>query len=112
AYPEAATAPIDERDIAAVAATALVENHRNLAYEVTGPDSLGQADRVRTLAAVLGHSVDLIELAPDQAAIELQQAMPAEAAAFLLETLRARVASPAQTTDTVRQLTGHPAHTY
>ena len=51
-------------------------------------------------------------LTPTQAATELQQAMPAEAAAFLLDTLRARVASPGPTTETVREVTGHPAHTY
>ncbi len=112
AYPEAATAPIDERDIAAVAAQALIDKTTGTAYEITGPESLSQADRVRTIAAVLGHPIDIVELSPDEASIELQRTMPAEAVAFLLDTLRGRGDTPARTTDTVHEVTGCAAHSY
>ena len=46
-YADAETAPVDERDIAAVAARALLdERHANADYVLTGPESLSQAAQV------------------------------------------------------------------
>lgn len=60
AYPDAATAPVDERDIAAVAAHALSDTNPDAAYEVTGPESLTQADRIGIIAAVLDNPIELV----------------------------------------------------
>ena len=52
-YGAAETAPIDERDIAAVAARALHEDgHVGGDYVLTGPESLSQAEQVRIIGAV------------------------------------------------------------
>lgn len=49
-YAAAPTAPIDECDIAAVAARALLEpGHAGAEYVLTGPESLSQLDQVRPL---------------------------------------------------------------
>lgn len=112
AYPDAATAPVDERDIAAIAAHALTEATSDAAYEVTGPESLTQASRVDIIASVLNHPIELVELSHDEALTDLRQVMPAEAAAFLLNTLRAKVGATAVTTDVLHEVTGRRPHSY
>lgn len=52
--------PVDERDIAAVAAHALSDTNPDAAYEVTGPESLTQADRIGIIAAVLDNPIELV----------------------------------------------------
>jgi uncharacterized protein YbjT (DUF2867 family) len=52
AYGAAETAPIDERDIAAVAARALYgKGHTGGDYVLTGPESLSQAKQVSVIGA-------------------------------------------------------------
>jgi uncharacterized protein YbjT (DUF2867 family) len=54
-YLAAPTAPIDERDIAAVAVRALCENgHHGAEYVLTGPQSLSQFEQVSTIGRVIG----------------------------------------------------------
>jgi uncharacterized protein YbjT (DUF2867 family) len=66
-YGAAETAPIDERDIAAVAARALYEDgHTGGDYVVTGPESLSQADQVSVIGAALGRQIRLEELSPEE----------------------------------------------
>ena len=49
-YLAAPTAPIDERDIAAVAVRALCEDgHAGAEYVLTGPQSLSQSEQVATI---------------------------------------------------------------
>ena len=112
AYPDAATAPVDERDIAALAAHALTETTVAAAYEITGPESLTQADRVDIAASVLGHPIELVELSHDEAVAEHGRVMPTEAAEFLVDTLRSQVGNTAVTTDTLREVAGRPPHSY
>lgn len=112
AYPDAATAPVDERDIAALAAHALIDSTLDAAYVVTGPESLTQADRVGIIAAVLDYPVELVALSPHEALIELQRGMPAEAATFLLRTLRDRTGITAPTTDALQRVAGRRPHSY
>lgn len=51
AYGRAATAPVDERDIAAVAARALRAPQPGTAYELTGPQALSQIERAAKRSA-------------------------------------------------------------
>src|SRR2546428_6610658 len=54
-YGAAETAPIDERDIAAVAARALYQDgHTGRDYVLTGPESLSQAEQVSVIGTSLG----------------------------------------------------------
>src|SRR5947209_20276086 len=49
------TAPIDERDIAAVAVRALCEDgHAEAEYVLTGPESLSQFEQVSTIGRAIG----------------------------------------------------------
>ena len=52
------TAPVDERDIAAVAVRALCEEgHAGAEYVLTGPQSLSQLEQVATIGRALGRSL-------------------------------------------------------
>jgi uncharacterized protein YbjT (DUF2867 family) len=55
---DVSSAPIDERDIAAVAVRALLDDgHAGQAYLLTGQESLTQIERVRILGEVLGREL-------------------------------------------------------
>ena len=57
-YGGAETAPIDERDVAAVAARALYEDgHASGDYVLTGSESLSQAEQVSEIGDVLGRPI-------------------------------------------------------
>src|SRR5947199_7843419 len=71
-YPNAPTAPTDERDLAAVAVRALYEDgHAGAEYVVTGPQSLTQAEQVRPIGRAIGRSLRVEEMSPDEARREL-----------------------------------------
>src|SRR5262249_48360978 len=68
----APTAPIHERDIAAVAVRALCEDrHAGAEYVLTGPQSLSQFEQVQTIGSVIGRSLRIEEISPDEARREL-----------------------------------------
>src|SRR5215831_13949064 len=72
------TAPIDERDIAAVAVRALCEDgHDRAEYVLTGPESLRQAEQIATIGGVLGRSLRLEDISPEEARRELLAVIPA-----------------------------------
>jgi len=67
-YVAAPTAPIHERDIAAVAVRALCrDGHAGEEYVLTGPQSLSQFEQISTIGGVIGRSLRLEEISPDQA---------------------------------------------
>lgn len=68
----APTAPIDECDIAAVAVRALCEDgHAGAEYVLTGPQSLSQLEQLSTIGRVIGRSLRIEEISPDEARREL-----------------------------------------
>ncbi|HTG47681.1 MAG TPA: NAD(P)H-binding protein, partial [Actinomycetota bacterium] len=65
-YGDAETAPIDDRDVAAVAATILSrEGDADGDHVLTGPESLSQAEQVRIIGEVLGRPVPFVDLPPE-----------------------------------------------
>ena len=73
----APTAPIDERDIAAVAVRALCEDgHAGAEYVLTGPQSLSQFEQMATIGDVIGRSLRIEEISPEEARRELLAVMP------------------------------------
>jgi uncharacterized protein YbjT (DUF2867 family) len=109
----APTAPIDERDIAAVAVCALCEDgHAGAEYVLTGPQSLSQAEQVSTIGRLIGRSLRIEEISPDQARRELLTLMPALAVNMLLDAWAAAIGQPALVTSTVTEITGAPARTF
>ncbi|MBU3066733.1 NAD(P)H-binding protein [Nocardia sp. NEAU-G5] len=111
AYGAAATSPIHERDIAAVAVRALTEDgHERGRYVLTGPESLTQYDKVRILGEATGRDLSFAELAPEQVrAAMLAQGLPEEVPARLLGSLADYARVPGPTTHTVADLLGRPA---
>jgi len=70
-------AVIDPADIAAVAATALLEDgHEDRTYTLTGPEPLLPADRVRILGEVLGRSLRFEAMSDDEAWEDMTARMP------------------------------------
>ncbi|MFI7635871.1 NAD(P)H-binding protein [Nonomuraea sp. NPDC049400] len=112
AYGGAAMAPVDERDIAAVAAHALLSPRPGKAYELTGPQALSQIERVRIIGETLGLSARFEEMPRNDVRRQLLDHMPPPAADFLLDQLAAAQAEPDSVLPTIEQVTGHPARTY
>ena len=110
-YGDAATAPIDERDIAAVAVHALVDDaHIGADYVITGPQSLTQREQVLTIGQVIGRPVRFEEITPDEARREL--GFPPAAMTMLLNAWSAAVGLPAYVTTTVADVTGKSGRTF
>lgn len=109
------TAPIDERDIAAVAVRALTEpGHAGAEYVLTGPQSLTQAEQIETIGRATGRALRLEEIPPEEALAELAIIIPAPPAILkmLLDAWSAGLGHPAHVTSTVAQITGCPARTF
>jgi len=112
-YLAAPTAPIDERDIAAVAVRALCDDgHAGAEYVLTGPQSLSQFEQLSTIAGVIGRSLRIEEITPDEARRELLRIGPAAAVNMLLQAWAAAIGQPAHVTSTVAEITGAPAKTF
>ncbi len=114
-WPHAAapTAPIHERDIAAVAVRALCEDgHAGAEYVLTGPESLSQFEQISTIGGVIGRSLRMQEISPDEARRELFAHMPAFVQDMLLNAWAGAIGQPALVTSTVEEITGAPARTF
>jgi uncharacterized protein YbjT (DUF2867 family) len=112
-YGAAETAPIDERDIAAVAARALYEDgHAGGDYVLTGPESVGQAEQVRAIGAAIGRPLRFDELTPEEFRQEMAGRWPGPIVEMLLSAWRATLGRPAFVTSTVADIVGTPARTF
>lgn len=110
-YGETPTAPIHERDIAAVAVRALLDGgHETKEYVLTGPDSLTQREQVAIIGEAIGRPLRFEELSPEEARRELP--FPPMAMDMLLAAWDAALGHPALVTPTVEQITGHPPRTF
>jgi uncharacterized protein YbjT (DUF2867 family) len=107
------TAPIDPRDIAAVAVRALCDDgHAGAEYVLTGPQSLSQFDQISTIGRVLGRSLRIEEISPDEARRELLTIGPLVAVNMLLQAWAAALGQPAHVTSTFAEVTGAPPHSF
>ena len=112
-YLSAHTAPIDERDIAAVAVRALCEQgHAGAEYVLTGPQSLSQLEQVSIIGRAIGRSLRIEEISPEEARRESLANMPAVVGNMLLDAWSAAIGQPAFVTSTVAEITGTPARTF
>jgi uncharacterized protein YbjT (DUF2867 family) len=109
----APTAPIDERDIAAVAVRALCEDgHAGAEYVLTGPQSLSQFEQISTIGGAIGRSLRIEEMSPEDARDELLTVFPAFVVKMLLDAWAGAIGQPALVTSTVAEITGAPARTF
>ncbi|HSQ29449.1 MAG TPA: NAD(P)H-binding protein [Gemmatimonadaceae bacterium] len=112
-YGAAETAPIDERDIAAVAVRALCDSaHAGQDYVITGPAAISHAGQVQVLGEVLGRRLRFDELTPDEFRRDTASRWPAPVVEMLLSAWGATLGHPAYVTSTVAEVTGAPAHTF
>jgi len=112
-YGAAETAPIDERDIAAVAARALYEDgHTGGDYVLTGPESLSQAEQVSVIGAALGRQIRFEELSPEEFRRETAGRWPGPVVDMLLAAWGATIGRPAFVTSTVADVVGSPPRTF
>jgi len=112
-YGSVETAPVDERDIAAVAARALTEDrHIGGDYVLTGPHAISQAGQVEAIGVALGRRLQFVELSPDDFRREMADRAPAPAINMLLNAWQAASGYPAFLTSTVADILGRPARTF
>lgn len=114
AYPEAATSPVHQRDVAEVAAQALtIPGQEGKAHVLTGPQSLTQGDKVAIIGNAIGRQLSFSEVSPDQIrSAMLAQGLPAEIPDRLLGSLADYARQPGPTSGTVQELLGRPALTF
>ncbi|GAA5180434.1 NAD(P)H-binding protein [Rugosimonospora acidiphila] len=111
-YGGAETAPVDDRDVAAVVARTLYEDgHAGGDYVLTGPESLSQAEQVSIIGDALGRPITFEELSPE----EFRRGAPdgaRPAMDMLLAAWHATLGQPAYVTSTVSDLLGSPPRTF
>jgi uncharacterized protein YbjT (DUF2867 family) len=106
-YGAAETAPVDERDVAAVAARTLYQDgHAGAEYVLTGPDSLSQAEQVRIIGDILGRRIRFEELSPDDFRRETAGSWPRPVVDMLLAAWGATMGRPAFITSSVFDILG------
>jgi uncharacterized protein YbjT (DUF2867 family) len=112
-YGAAERSLIDERDIAAVAVRALIEDgHVGKTYVLSGPETLTQIEQLDAIGEAIGRSLRWEEISRAQARPELIATFGEEAFAdSALDAWARFVATPERTTQTVKEITGSPAHT-
>ncbi len=112
-YADAETALIDERDIAAVATRALLDDrHVGGDYVLTGPESLSQAAQVRAIGDAIGRPLRFDDLSPDEFRRETAGTWPASVAEMLLSAWQATLGHPAFVTSTIQEIVGSPPRTF
>lgn len=106
----ATRALIHERDLAAVAVRALLDDgHHGAAYHLTGPEQLTQVQQVHAIGEAIGRPLRFVELAPSAAREELLGGLPRGMVDGIIEGHRAMVDTPEPVTGAVAELIGRPA---
>jgi len=112
-YGAAETAPIDERDVASVAARALSEaGHVGGDCVLTGSESLSQAQQVSVIGDVLGRRIRFEELSPEEFRQETAGRWPRPVVDMLLAAWAATIGRPAYMTSTVADVVGSPPRSF
>jgi uncharacterized protein YbjT (DUF2867 family) len=106
-YGAAETAPVDDRDVAAVAARTLYQDgHAGGDYVLTGPESLSQAGQVSIIGDVIGRRITFEELSPDEFRRQTEGSWPRPVVDMLLDAWGATMGRPAFITPAVTDILG------
>jgi uncharacterized protein YbjT (DUF2867 family) len=109
-YAAAASAPIDPRDIAAVATRALQDrSDLSFDYVLTGPEALTHVEQVGIIGNVLQRPLRFHELSPNEFRELASGQTPPAVIDMLLNAWSASVGIPPFMTSTVQDVTGRPA---
>lgn len=111
-YPTSAQTPIHEADVAAAAASVLIQDgHDEHIYPMTGPQALTRVAQLDAIGAAIGRDLIFTENTPAEFRAEMSRyGTPEDIVTMLLDYWRDTVDEP----DTVRspeRLTGRPART-
>lgn len=113
AYAGAASAPVHEADIAAVAVAALTrDGHGGRVYELTGPESLTHADQARILGEAIGRPIEYAELPAETVRQAMSAHVPGPVLDGILKVWSEAVGRVAPTTTDIEKITGRPARSY
>src|SRR4029453_17417839 len=114
AYGEAKTSTVHERDVAAVAARALLDAiHAGETYVLTGPPSLTHRDKVRAIGQAIGRDLRWQEVPAEQIRqAMLARGLPADVPDRMLGYLADSVERPGPSSHTVQQILGRRALTF
>ncbi|MFI6869469.1 NAD(P)H-binding protein [Nocardia sp. NPDC050406] len=112
-YPEARTAPVHERDLAALAITALTEpGHHGQAYEVLGPESPTLREQVQHIGSALDREIAIEVVSVDEARADLRKTVPPFAVEAILAGWQAGLTGPHEVSTIVEEVTGRPGRTF
>jgi uncharacterized protein YbjT (DUF2867 family) len=112
-YPDAQSAPVHEKDMAALAVTALTQpGHERRAYTLYGPQSLTQRQLAGQIGDAIGRPIRFVELSVDEARAELGKTIPPIGVEAFLRYWAASNGKPATVSTIVGEVTGQPAHTF
>ncbi len=112
-YGAAETAPVDDRDIAAVAARTLHQDgYAGGDYVLTGPESLTQAAQIGVIGDALGRRIPFEEMTPDEFRNLSQGTAPSSVVDMLLAAWSAAVGQPAYITTAVADILGTAPRTF
>lgn len=112
-YTGVETAPVDERDVAEVAARILCDaGQAGGDYVLTGPESLSQADQIRVIGDVIGRQIIVEDLTPEEFRRETEHTWPPPVVDMLLTAWGACVGLPAYVTSSASDILGRPARTF
>jgi uncharacterized protein YbjT (DUF2867 family) len=109
--PDAATAPIHERDVAAVAVAALTGADDTTGL-LTGPALMTQREQVAAIGAAIGRDLAVEPLTRNEALARFARFMPAHEAAAVLLFLDDAAAGNSPATPTVQRILGRPATSF
>lgn len=105
-------AMIDPVDIGAVVAVALTADHAGQAYEISGPEALRPADRVRILGEVLGRSLRFEPQSDAEARAQMLETTPPEYVDAFFAFYSAGTLDESAVLPTVPSLLGRPARSF
>jgi uncharacterized protein YbjT (DUF2867 family) len=111
AFPEGASSPVHERDIAGVAVRALLDDtHRGAAHPVLGPGPITVRDQVAAIAAALGEPVRLEQVDIETYRAEQLTQLPESLVDRLIQAEGTVAGLPAEFgTDATAAVLGRPA---
>ncbi|GAA3079550.1 SDR family oxidoreductase [Streptomyces glomeratus] len=118
-HPNAVTAPVHERDVAAVAVTALgvgdedaVATASSSAAVLTGPELISQRRQVEQIGQAIGRTLHIEELSPDQAREHYGRFTDPATVEAILQFFSLAATGGSPCTPTVRRVLGRPGHSF
>jgi uncharacterized protein YbjT (DUF2867 family) len=112
-FPESQQAPIDERDISAVAVRAILSRELDgEAIVLTGPESLTQRQQVGYISDALGRPIDIETISEEEARVQLGKILSATYLELLVAQWRDEVGVVSPVTSNVERVLARPATNY